>query len=82
MPGKIGGRIMYEDTYPWPIKCGVCLNEFTKEIRSMKAGKEVRCPECGLRLVYTMEQFERDLAEHRRLGLDSYRNMMRVNKPL
>jgi DNA-directed RNA polymerase subunit RPC12/RpoP len=46
---------MYEDAYPWPIKCDVCLNEFTKEVGGMKAGEEVRCPECGLRIVYTVE---------------------------
>ena len=62
---------MYEDTYPWPIKCSVCLNEFTEQIGSMKAGKEIRCPDkaCGARLVYTVKQFERELAEHDRPAL-------------
>jgi hypothetical protein len=23
---------MYEDTYPWPIKCHICLGEFTVEV--------------------------------------------------
>ena len=73
---------MYEDTYPWPIKCTICLDEFTEEIGSMKAGNEVRCPDCGTRFVYSVKEFERDVAEHRRLGLDPNRNMMRLNKPL
>jgi DNA-directed RNA polymerase subunit RPC12/RpoP len=73
---------MYEDTYPWPIKCSVCLNEFTKEVGRMKAGEKARCPECGLRIVYSVKQFERELAEHNRLSLDPYRNMVRLNKPL
>jgi hypothetical protein len=33
---------MYEDTYPWPIKCHICLNEFTVEVGRMKAEKELR----------------------------------------
>ena len=73
---------MYEDNYPWPIKCSNCLNEFTKQIGSMKAGEEIRCPDCKLRFVYSVKEFERDLAEHTRLGLDPYRNMVRLDKPL
>ena len=73
---------MYQDNYPWPIKCIVCLNEFTKEVGRMKAREEVRCPLCGLRIVYSVEQFEREIAETSQLGLDPYRNMIRLNKPL
>jgi predicted amidophosphoribosyltransferase len=73
---------MYEETYPWPIKCHVCLNEFTREVGCMKSAKELRCPECGLRLTYAVEQFESLLAETTRLALDPYRNMLRLKKPL
>jgi DNA-directed RNA polymerase subunit RPC12/RpoP len=73
---------MYEDAYPWPIKCHICLNEFTQQVGSMKAGKELRCPECGVRFTYPVKQFEGELAETYRLGLDPYRNMIRLNKPL
>ena len=73
---------MNEDSYPWPIKCHVCLNKFTQEVRRMKAGKELRCPECGLRLRYAVEQFESELAETTRLGLDPYQNMISLKKPL
>jgi rRNA maturation endonuclease Nob1 len=73
---------MYEDTYPWPIKCHVCLHEFTQEVARMKSGTELRCPECGLNLTYAVEQFESQLAETARLGLDPYRGMRRLKKPV
>jgi DNA-directed RNA polymerase subunit RPC12/RpoP len=73
---------MYEDAYPWPIKCHICLNEFTKEVGRMKAGEEARCPDCGVRFVYPVREFERELAETSRLRLDPYRNMVRLKKPL
>jgi DNA-directed RNA polymerase subunit RPC12/RpoP len=41
---------MYEETYPWPIKCHICLNEFAVEVGRMKAKKALRCPDCGVRL--------------------------------
>ena len=73
---------MYEDTYPWPIKCHVCLHEFTLEVGRMRSGKELRCPGCGVRLTYVVEQFETELAETTRLHLDPYRKMLRLKKPL
>ena len=73
---------MYEDTYPWPIKCHVCLHEFTQEVGRMRSGKELRCPECGLRLTYAVEQFESQLAETTQLRLDPYRGMIRLKKPV
>ena len=48
----------------------------------MRSGKELRCPECGLNLMYAVAQFESQLAETTRLGLDPYRGMMRLKKPL
>ena len=39
---------MYEETYPWPIKCHICLSEFTVELGRMKAEKALRCPDCGV----------------------------------
>ena len=73
---------MYEDTYPWPIKCHVCLHEFTREVGRMRSGKDLRCPECGLNLLYAVEQFESQLAETIQLRLDPYRGMIRLKKPL
>jgi DNA-directed RNA polymerase subunit RPC12/RpoP len=73
---------MYEDTYPWPIKCHICLHEFTQEAGRMRSGKELRCPACGVRLTYAVEQFEHELAETTRLHLDPYRKMLRLKKPL
>ena len=73
---------MYEDTYPWPIKCHICLNEFTQEVGRMKSGEELRCPDCGVRFVYPVKEFESEVANTYRLGLDPYRNMLRLNKPL
>ena len=73
---------MYEDTYPWPIKCHVCLHEFTQKVGRMRSGKDLRCPECGLNLLYAVEQFESQLAETTQLGLDPYRGMIRLKKPL
>jgi hypothetical protein len=80
----LGVCAMYEDTYSWPIKCPVCLNEVTEQVGSMKAGKEVRCtdPVCRVRFACTVKQFKRELAEHRRLGLNPYLNFMRLNEPL
>jgi DNA-directed RNA polymerase subunit RPC12/RpoP len=49
---------MYEETYPWPIKCHICLNEFTVEVGRMKAEKELRCPDCGGRLEYMVKQLK------------------------
>ena len=54
-PSCLGGNAMYEDTYPWPIKCHVCLHEFTQKVGRMRAGKDLRCPECGLNLMYAVE---------------------------
>jgi hypothetical protein len=76
------GCAMYEDDYPWPIKCHICLNEFTEQVGNMKAGKELRCPECEVRFVYPVKQFEGELAETYRLGVDPYRGMIRLKKPL
>jgi len=73
---------MYEDTYPWPIKCHICLGEFTVEVGRMNAEKELRCPDCGGRLEYMVKQFESKLAEAIRLRLDPYRYMLRLKKPL
>jgi DNA-directed RNA polymerase subunit RPC12/RpoP len=73
---------MYDDTYPWPIKCHVCLNEFTVEVGRIKVEKELRCPDCGVRLEYMVEQFEGKLAETVRLRLDPYTYMLRLKKPL
>jgi hypothetical protein len=81
-PSRLGGNAMYEDTYPWPIKCHVCLHEFTQEVGRMKSGKELRCPECGVRHTYAVEQFESQLAETIQLRLDPYRGMIRLKKPL
>ena len=72
---------MYEETYPWPIKCHICLNEFAVEVGRMKVEKELRCPDCGVRLEYIVEQFESKLAETIRLHLDPYRYMLRLKKP-
>ena len=69
---------MYEDNYPWPIKCGTCLNEFSQEIGRMKAGEELRCPSCKVQFVYSVKEFEREVAETFKLGLDPYRNMART----
>ena len=41
-----------------------------------------RCPDCGVRFVYPVREFERELAETSRLRLDPYRNMVRLKKPL
>jgi DNA-directed RNA polymerase subunit RPC12/RpoP len=73
---------MYEETYPWPIKCHICLSEFTVELGRMKAEKALRCPDCGVRLEYMVEQFESKLAEPIRLRFDPYRYMLRLKKPL
>jgi DNA-directed RNA polymerase subunit RPC12/RpoP len=80
--GEVGRNAMYKDTYPWPIKCHICLNEFTVEVGRMKAEKELRCPGCGGRLEYMVKQFESKLAEAIRLRLDPYRYMLRLKKPL
>jgi len=48
----------------------------------MKAEKELRCSDCGIRLEYMVEQFESNLAETIRLRLDPYRYMLRLKKPL
>ena len=66
---------MYEDTYPSPIKCHICLSEFTVEVGRMKAEKELRCPDCGGRLEYMV-------TEAIQLRLDPYRYMLRLKKPL
>jgi hypothetical protein len=80
--GEVGRNAMYEETYPWPIKCHICLSEFTVELGRMKAEKALRCPDCGVRLEYLVEQFESKLAETIRLRLDPYRYMLRLKKPL
>ena len=43
---------------------------------------ELRCPECGGRLLCSGEQFESELAETIRLRLNPYRKMLHLEKPL
>jgi hypothetical protein len=71
---------MYEDKDPWPIKCSYCLNEFTKEIAWMKAGGEVRCPECKTVLTDHAKEFVVYLAKARNGEFDPWGHMVRLQK--
>jgi hypothetical protein len=66
---------MYEDKDLWPFKCPECGEEFTKEIRWLKAQSStitVKCPgilnplgpiPCPRTLLYRAEEFRLTLAE-------------------
>jgi len=47
----------------------------------MKAGKEIRCPECATRITYETEQFRLFLAQAKTGVFDPWRDMRRIEKP-
>jgi hypothetical protein len=74
-------RAVYEDKDFWPIKCPDCLNEFTEEIGRMKAGAEIRYPDCKIILTDPAKQFLVHLAKARNGELDPWGHMIRLQKP-